>query len=244
MDPQAPQQPTIRHVELREPIIQDGRKTRMAFTINEGLTKVLGLKGVVAEYWASVIMTSILVIFNQSSNFWEHIQVTSRFFWDMEQSVRRDLGGDDARLFVSNRKDLLEKAILSRGTDFAEEFSYIYTWMEKYHNYVLDSDNAIFCDVFVPSDESMWLVTFQLYPRIFLQESEILWRKGGIKFEKLIRSDDIQTPWVRTLDTRQNAQKMEVAWYAADRADTLFVPAKIKSGIYEMVNSEIILSSK
>lgn len=238
--------PSIEHIEIRYRYVKTDvpKIDRTGVSIVECLTKELGLKGNHAVYWGKYIMDSLYETFNTSPHFWQHIQIDSRAIWEKAQAVRRIVGTENARFFTNNMQKAFADAIQARGYHFNKKFSHLYTtWIHEYNNYIVEPSYAIFRSVTIPTEDSMWYVTIQLYPSIFYEDkanNSKLWRKGGIKFEQLVLVEGV---WDRDENNYLNAITCEIAWYASDGCGTLFVPAQgmvRMKGVHELVDTNIV----
>lgn len=214
--------PRIEHIEVRYADWKTGKFDRVGVSIVTCLERELQMRGVTAQYWGRVVYDTLICTYLTRPDFWHHIDVSSIEIWNMEQTVRRLLRNknkDDpsinpARFFTN--KDCyngLVKAVKNRGAKFDRRFSYIYKdWFVRYHAYVQQPAFAVISQVTIPTEECMWLVTTQLYPRIFYEELDTgrRWRKGGIKIEQLIF---VEGQWCREMKKTEEAQTLEIAWY-------------------------------
>jgi len=225
----------ITHIEARYVTVSGNETDRKSVSLSQCLRTELGLKGVTSTFWGKVVSDSILSTYANSPGFMEHIKTHSKEMWNMEQSARRLLK-EDAKYFTNNQKTALIESIKSRGVKFDRQFSYIYKdWFDKYHSYIKEPYYAIGTGITIPSDQVVWFMTIQLYPRIFYEDQTtgISWRKGGIKVEKLVWVED-HKDWFRNQDNNNNAKTIEVAWYCSETTDVS------ESGVHTLENNEIV----
>jgi len=208
--------PNIEKIEVRYPIVGSDKFNRVGTTIEACLERELNLKD--AKNWAHVLINTIIQAYILLPFFWDHVNTHSQEIWTMAQTVRRVLKKDAYTFFSGNRK-LLEKTIRARGDKFNSRFSYFYkNWIYQYHAYLQESSNMISRHIVIPNEDGMWFVIIQLYPSIFYEEldTRILWRKGGIKIEKLTLIEDF---WHRTEENMLASRTVELAWYTSPNAD-------------------------
>ncbi len=242
MDPYpflAQQPPGIGHIEVRY-VAVNGEKAKIdrnGVTLTECLRKEMSLQGVHAVYWGRQVEDALKEVFMASPYFWQHIQIHSKDMWQMEQTVRRVLK-KDAKLFTNNQKEALIAAVKSRGEKFENKFSYISKdWVFRYHRYVLEPHYAISRSILIPTEDSMWYATIQLYPRIFYEERDknVLWRKGGIKLERLAYNQQTDE-WSRSDDNYKAAKTFEIAWYCNPEIPIL---TPMIAGVHHIVDDVI-----
>jgi hypothetical protein len=212
------QPPNIEMIEVRYPKVDSEKFNRIGTTIEACLEHELNLKD--AKNWANILINTIIQAYVLSPFFWDHVNIYSQEIWNMAQTVRRVLKKDAYTFFGGNRK-LLEKTIRARGAKFNARFSYFYkSWIYKYHGYIQEPSNMISQQVVVPNEDSMWLIIIQFYPSIFYEELDtgILWRKGGIKIEKLTLIEDL---WYRTEENMLASRIVELAWYTSPNNDSV-----------------------
>jgi len=220
---ETPGAPRIGRIEVRYTDWRTGKLSRVGVSITKCLEQELGLHEANAQFWGREVQNALIGVYLSRTDFWYHIDVKSREIWNMEQSVRRILriknqDGQNvvqpARFFVNKDSYLcLVKAVKARGAAFDRKFSYIYKyWFPQYHGYVQQPAFAVISQTMVPTEDSMWLVTTQLYPRIFYEELDTgkQWRKGGIKFEQLVYVED---QWCREMSKSEEAKTFEIAWH-------------------------------
>lgn len=210
--------PPIEHIEARYPKVESNQFNRVGTSIEDCLVRELNLKD--AKTWAHTVIDAIIQTYILSPFFWDHVNTHSQEIWNMAQTVRRVLKKDAYTFFGGNR-NLLEKTIKARGPKFNKKFSYFYKdWIYRYHSYIQEPSNIISQEVVVPNDEGMWLIIIQFYPSIFYEELDtgVLWRKGGIKIEKLTLIEDM---WHRTDENMLAARTIELAWYTSPTIDEI-----------------------
>lgn len=212
--------PTIEKIEVRYPRVESDKFNRIGTTIEACLERELNLKD--AKNWAQVLINTIIQTYVMSPFFWDHVNTHSQEIWNMAQTVRRVLKKDAYTFFGGNRK-LLEKTIRAQGGKFNARFSYFYKdWIYRYHAYIQEPSYMISQQVVVPNEDGMWLIIIQFYPSIFYEELDtgVLWRKGGIKIEKLTLIEDL---WHRTDENMLAARTIELAWYTSPNTDSVEV---------------------
>jgi hypothetical protein len=223
------------HIEVRYLTVSDNKTGREVASLSQCLRTELGLKGVTSTFWGKVVLDTILSVFAISPGFWQHVQTHAREMWNMEQTARRLLK-TDAKYFTGNQEAALAGVIQSRGVKFDRKYSYIYTdWLKKFHNYIQEPNYAIANSITIPSDDAVWYITIQLYPRIFYEDQNtgIFWRKGGIKMEKLIWNEDLDE-WVRSYENHNNAKTIEIAWHCSETEE------QSSAGVHTLKNDTIV----